>query len=80
MADYILRNIRTLLTEGFSDRELRRFCYDTPEFRPAYDELADLTGKAAIIDALLEYADRSLLLDRVLAWAKAAKPARYELY
>ncbi|MBE7468959.1 MAG: hypothetical protein DPW09_03360 [Anaerolineae bacterium] len=80
MADYILRNIRTLLTEGFSDRELRRFCYDTPEFRPAYDELADLTGKAAIIDALLEYADRSLLLDRVLAWAKAAKPARYELH
>lgn len=80
MADYILRNIRTLLTEGFSDRELRRFCYDTPEFRPVYDELADLTGKAAIVDVLLEYADRTLLLDRVLAWAKAAKPVRYELH
>lgn len=80
MADYNLRNIRTLLTEGFSDRELRRFCYDTIEFRSVYDELANLTGKASIIDVLLEYADRTLLLDQVLAWVKAKKPARYELH
>ncbi len=75
---YNLQNIRTLLTEGFSDEQLRRFCFDEPAFRPVYDELAGLTGKAAIIDQLLEHADRTLQLDRILTWAKKQNPSRYE--
>jgi formylglycine-generating enzyme required for sulfatase activity len=75
---YNLQNIRTLLTEGFSDEQLRRFCYDLPEFRPVYDQLAQVTGKAAIIDRLLEHAERTLQLETLLAWAKENNPSRYQ--
>jgi uncharacterized protein YjbI with pentapeptide repeats len=77
---YHLANIRELLTQGFDDRELRRLCYDVPDFRPVYDELARTTGKGDIIDALLEYAERHLLIDTLLALAKEQNPARYELH
>ncbi|MCL4301570.1 MAG: hypothetical protein KJ077_38070 [Anaerolineae bacterium] len=80
MSSYNLRNIRTLLTEGFTDTELRRFCYDTPEFRPVYDQLGETTGKAEIIHRLLEHADRKELLAPLLAWAKTQTPAKYEKY
>lgn len=74
---YNLKNIRTLLTEGFTDEELRRLCYDIPEFRPVYDQLAQLTGKAVIIDRLLEHADRQLQLENLLVLAKEGNPVRY---
>ena len=41
---YYLKNIRILLNKGFSDEELRHLCYDVPDFRPVYDELAQNTG------------------------------------
>jgi hypothetical protein len=77
---YHLRNIRNLLTEGFTDEELRRFCYDMPEFRPVYDQLAQTSGKTEIIDRLIEYADRKLQVELLLALAKEQNPARYEEY
>jgi HEAT repeat protein len=77
---YHLSNIRTLLTEGFSDEELRRFCHDSHEFRPVYDQLAQVTGKDAIIDRLLEHADRTLQLEPLLAWAEQCNPDRYQLH
>lgn len=77
---YDFKNIRILLTEGFSAQELRRLCYDMPEFRPVYDELTDNTGKSGIIDQLIEYADRKLLLDVLLNWAKEQNPTQYERY
>jgi formylglycine-generating enzyme required for sulfatase activity len=83
MADYNnynLTNIRNLLNDGFTDEELRRFCYDTPDFRPAYDELSQETGKAKIADRLIEYADRKLLIEDLLTWAKQHNPRRYENY
>lgn len=52
---YNLTNIRTLLTKGFTDEELRRICFDVPDFRAVYDSLGRNTGKAEIIDRLLEY-------------------------
>jgi hypothetical protein len=76
-ANYYLSNIRTLLTEGFSEAELRDFCFDTPEFRPVRHELADLTGKAAIVRHLLDFAERRALLALLLAWAKQQNPAQY---
>ncbi len=75
---YNLSNIRTLLTKGFTDKELRRFCYDKSDFRPVYDQLADNTGKNEIIDRLLEYADQKCLIDKLLKWAKARNLNRYE--
>jgi hypothetical protein len=75
--NYRLPNIRALLTAGFTVKELRRFCYDTPEFRAVYDQLAANTGKAELIDRLLEHAERKDLLDILLAWAEAESPAKY---
>jgi len=76
-ANYHLANIRALLTAGFTPDELRRFCYDTPEFRAVYDQLAPETGKAKIIDLLLEHAERKGQLNTLLAWAKTESPAQY---
>jgi hypothetical protein len=75
--NYHLQNIRTLLTEGFSAAELRAFCFDTPEFRPVHHELAELSGKAALVGKLLEFATRRDLLDSLLAWAEQQNPAQY---
>lgn len=45
---YNLTNIRDLLTNGFTDAELRALCFDLPGFRPVYDQLAQNTGKKGI--------------------------------
>lgn len=73
-----LRNIRTLLTQGFTDEELRHLCYDNPEFRPVYEQLAQVTSKGGIVQELIEYAERKELMETLLAVAKELNPARYE--
>jgi hypothetical protein len=75
---YQLNNIRTLLNDGFTDEELRRFCFDTDEFRQVYDELSKDTGKADIVDELVEYANRRVLFDPLLAWAEDQNPAQFK--
>jgi hypothetical protein len=75
---YDLPNIRALLIQGFTDEELRRLCYDVPHFRPVYDELARNTGKATIVDRLLEYAEAKILLDDLLTLAQALNQAQYK--
>ncbi len=75
---YNLKNIRTLLTEGFDDEELRRLCYDEDQFRPVYDKLAQDSGKAKIIDLLIKYSEQKLLIDVLLDKAKQHNPARYK--
>lgn len=75
---YHLSNIRLLLTEGFTDEELRRLCYDIPSFRSVYNQLAQNTGKSQIVDLLIEHANRKLQLDVLLALAKEYNPDRYQ--
>lgn len=75
---YDLKNIRVLLTEGFTDEDLRRLCYDISDFRPVYDQLARNSGKVEIVGRLLEHADRTLQIGTLLALAKEHNPARYE--
>lgn len=77
-ASYNLKNIRTLLSKGFTDKELRRLCYDNPKFRPVYDQLAQETGKADIIDRVIEYANQYMLIEMLLNLAKEHNPDRYE--
>ena len=77
LVPYNFKNIRTLLTEGFSEEELRRFCFDEPGFKPIHHQIAQSAGKAAIIDQLLAYAEKMLQLDTLLAWAESQNPARY---
>jgi hypothetical protein len=74
---YQLKNIRTLLREGFSAEELRRLCFEHAAFRPVYDQLAGGSGKAEIIDRLLEYATQMLKMEELLALLQALNPARY---
>lgn len=78
MTRYNFENIRTLLTEGFTDEELRRLCYDVPDFRPVYDSLARQTGKAEIVDRLIEHVEAKLLIEILLTLAKKRNPARFE--
>jgi hypothetical protein len=78
MTEYNLTNIRELLTKGFSDTELRNFCFDQPEFREVYEQLAYGTGKEQIISLLLEHADQNLLFEQLLAWARQRNPGRYQ--
>lgn len=79
-ATHDLPKIRTLLTEGFTAEELRRFCYDTADFRPVYDQLAGNMGKADLIDRLLEHAEKKVLIEKLLTWTRKCNPVRYEQY
>jgi hypothetical protein len=75
---YNLKNIRSLLTEGFSDEDLRRICYDVPDFRPVYNQLARNSSQAEIVDQLIKYAERMLQIELLLTLTKQYNPARYE--
>ncbi|GIK40737.1 MAG: hypothetical protein BroJett011_45700 [Chloroflexota bacterium] len=77
---YYLQNIRTLLIEGFTDMELRDLCFDLPDFKPVYYQLAQNTGKAEIVRQLLVHADQRLLLEKLLELAQQLNPARYEVH
>lgn len=77
---YNLKNIRTLLTEGFTEQELRGLCYYEHDFKPIYEEMAQTASKAQIIDNLIEYAEKKVLLDTILAFAKENNPIRFEEY
>jgi hypothetical protein len=76
--NYHSKNIRTLLIKGFSEEELRIFCFDHPVFKPVYDQLAQVTGKTQIVQNLIEYAEQKNLYDILLDWAKEENPAKYE--
>lgn len=73
-----LKNIRTLLTDGFTDEELRRLCFDELYFRPVYEQLAQGIGKDSLIDKLIEYAERKELIGTLLAVAKERNPSKYK--
>ncbi|MCB0213320.1 MAG: SUMF1/EgtB/PvdO family nonheme iron enzyme [Anaerolineae bacterium] len=75
-----LKNIRTLLTKSFTDGELRRLCYDNPNFRPVYDQLSSEMGKDKVIDKLIEYADKTERFENLLDLAKEHNPKGYEIY
>lgn len=75
--DYNIGNIRALLTTGFGIPELLRIC-DNPEFSSVKNELADLSGKATVVSALINYSDNKLLFPDLLGWCKSANLARYE--
>ena len=75
---YHLRNIQTLLSQGFNEQELRDLCFYEAEFRPVYDQIPQGASKSDLIRLLLEFVEQKLLLDALLAWAKIRNPARYE--
>ncbi len=78
MPKYNFKNIRTMLTEGFTAEELRRLCYDETQFRPVYHKLAQSSGKTEIIDRLIEHSQQNLLINHLLTLGKKHNPARYK--
>lgn len=75
---YHFKNIRALLTQGFSDEDLRRLCLDEPAFSLVSNQLSREMGKDLIIDRLIEYACQNSLLDSLLLLLRDLNPARYE--
>ena len=77
---YHFKNIRTLLTDGFKDQELRAICFDNSDFRPVYNQLSEGTSKDWIVHQLLEYAEQRELIEFLLDEAKKGNPYKYEKY
>lgn len=75
--NFNLKNIRAFLTDGFSDEELRHLCYDNPDFRPVYEQLAQEMGKGKVIQKLIEYSERKGLIETLLVVGKELNPAKY---
>lgn len=75
---YHLRNIQTLLTQGFTEQELRDLCFYEPEFRPVHDQLPQGVSKVELVRRLLEYAEQKMLLDALLDLARKHNLARYK--
>ena len=71
---YNLVQIRILLTKGFSSRELRHFCYVTPEFRPIYHQLPAHNNQFPFIDLILDWLtvsrDKRQIVDLLVDWAE----------
>lgn len=77
MADrYNLKNIRSLLIEGFTTEELRWLCAE--KFKPIYSQLSRDNSKVEIVSQLIEYADQNSQLGAILSWAKEHNRNRYE--
>lgn len=75
---YHTRNIRELLMQGFSIRDLRHLCEDVPSLQSVLHEIPENASKADIVDGLVGYAHRTLQIDMLLALAYHHNPARYE--
>lgn len=79
-ANYNLSNIRTLLVKGFLIEDILRFCFSSPTFRPAYEQLSSGDGLSTVVDKVIRYAVLKVLVDELLDWAKRENPARYDLH
>lgn len=69
---------RHLLIQGFSEGDIYRFMYDTPEFSDVVKGIGMNKSKMAYINALIEHCDQypekwPLLLE----WMRSENPSRY---
>jgi hypothetical protein len=75
---YFYKNIRALLTAGFTDEELRILCFEEPEFRVVYENWPRGASRATFVQDLIDRAERRVQLDRLLELAKEQNPAQYK--
>jgi hypothetical protein len=75
---YFYKNIRALLTSGFSDEELRILCFEEPEFRAVYENWPRGASRATFVQDLIDRAERRVQLDRLLELAQEQNPAQYQ--
>ncbi|MCB9079009.1 MAG: hypothetical protein H6631_15500 [Anaerolineaceae bacterium] len=75
---YNLKNIRDLLKQGFSERELRDdLCFYEVDFQPLRDQLPQNAGKDVVVQAILDFALQKIKVERLLEWVKHHNEARY---
>jgi hypothetical protein len=75
---YLYKNIRALLTTGFTDEDLRILCFEEPEFRAVYENWPRGASKATFVQDLIDRAERRVQLDHLLDLAKEQNPAQYK--
>ena len=76
---YNRKNIRDLLIEGFSEKELRDdLCFYETDFQSLHDQLPQGVGKDVIVQSILDFALQKVKVDQLLEWAKVRNPIRYE--
>jgi hypothetical protein len=75
---YHFANIRAMLIEGYSKEDLLKLCFDVPELLPLYREWQGAPiSTSRLVQEMLDYAHRHLLVDTLLLKAMAANPYRY---
>jgi hypothetical protein len=74
---YNLRNIRKLLTTAFTDQELSQLCFDVPEFKPVYEQFTVGMSKDQMIQRLIEYCERKVLMGQLLTIVEEEAPEQY---
>ncbi|MBN1657495.1 MAG: hypothetical protein JXA93_03790 [Anaerolineae bacterium] len=72
--------IRTLLEDAFTPEELRRFCMDRPRFRPLVRKFGPNDNLETMVARLIEYCDRRLLWEELLAEVGKENPEQYRRY
>ncbi|MBN1658438.1 MAG: SIR2 family protein [Anaerolineae bacterium] len=75
-----LAAIRALLRAAFTPQDLRRFCEDRPLFRPIVDEFGPAHGLNDMVDEVVTYSSKHLLLNELLAAVKAVNPRQYTCF
>ena len=75
--DHNIAAIRQLLLAAFTPEELRRFCYDRPEFRPVVRRFGPGHGLDDMVDELITYCDTHLLFGELLSQVRQANPGQY---
>ena len=75
--EYDIAEIRNLLTEAFTAKDLRRFCYDRPTFRPIVDEFAPDHGVADMVDRVIDYCQTHYLWNELLAEVALVRSRHY---
>jgi hypothetical protein len=76
---YNLRNIRRLLIEAFNLEELRRLCFEVPEFRPVYDNYSE-GRKDELVRHLIEHCDRKSYFALLLSIIEEDVPDTFAKY
>jgi hypothetical protein len=72
--------IRELLCAAFRTKDLYRFCYYRPDFRPIVDRIGPDVGLEDMVDEVIEYCETKLLLPELLAEVRQENPRRYRLH
>lgn len=75
---YNLPNIRNLLIQGFSETELRQFCFYDIEFRDVYNQISQNASTLQIAHQIVEHAQKRDLIAHLLESVQIQNPAAYE--